>query len=151
MATLTGTQSNFLDYLKDLIALEYDAYEAYQMAIDKIESKLYKDKLTEFQIDHDRHIKDLSQILANYNDGSVKAPDIKQWLAKMMISIGNLLTSDRGILRVMSYIESDTNTAYARYTNYEGIEESVTKTLQQNLMDEKKHKQWIEHTLVSLK
>ena len=76
---------------------------------------------------------------ANYNE-FVKASDAKQWLAKMMMEVESLLTNDRGLLRAMSYVESDTNTAYERYNNYTDAPEFVIKILQQGLIDERKHK-----------
>lgn len=146
MATLVGRQSSSNEYLKKLLELEYDAIEAYKFAIIKTENKIYKDQMLSFQNDHERHIKDLSQILATYNIG-VKCPDIKQWLEKMLISIGDVLKSDKGILRAMSYVEKDTNAAYERYTHYSDLEEVVMKTLSQCLLDERKHKNWFDANL----
>ncbi|MBS0184905.1 MAG: DUF2383 domain-containing protein [Proteobacteria bacterium] len=63
MATLVGTQTKFSDALKSLLELDYDAIEAYKAAIERLENQTYKDKLTEFQEDHERHVEELSALL----------------------------------------------------------------------------------------
>ncbi len=146
MTTLVGRQSSSIEYLKKLLELEYDAIGAYKFAISKVEDKIYKKQMLSFQNDHERHIGDLSQILATYNTG-VKCPDMKEWLEKMIISMGDTLQGDKGILRAMSYVEKDTNTAYERYTAYRDMEEVVMKTLSQCLVDERKHKDWFDANL----
>jgi hypothetical protein len=123
--------------------------ETYKLAIEKLENQSYKTQMREFQKDHERHITDLSQVLANTND-EAKCPNHKQWLVKMLISLGDILKNDAGVLKIMSYVEKDTNTAYERYVNYNDIEEVDIRILQQGLMDEKKHKNWIDTTLNSI-
>lgn len=58
MVTFVGTQNSFVEALQCLIELDYNAVEAYQTAIDRLESKVYKSQLEELCDDHKRHIED---------------------------------------------------------------------------------------------
>lgn len=42
MVTLVGMQDDFGTTLKDLVELEYDAVEAYEAAINRLDNKEYK-------------------------------------------------------------------------------------------------------------
>ena len=42
MTTMVGTQKSFIEAVKELIELNYDALEAYEVAIDNIEDSEYK-------------------------------------------------------------------------------------------------------------
>ena len=42
MATLVGTQTKFVDALKELAELDHDAIEAYEAAINRLENEFYK-------------------------------------------------------------------------------------------------------------
>ena len=63
MVTLVGIQTEFEDALKDLIELDYDAVEAYDAAINRLENQDFKEKLNIFKADHEWHIQELSSIL----------------------------------------------------------------------------------------
>lgn len=53
MVTMVGNQTDFIDAVKKLLELEYDAVEAYESAINRIESENYKAMLINFKKDHD--------------------------------------------------------------------------------------------------
>ena len=53
-------QSQMIEKLNDLIALDYDAVGAYQAAIDRVDVESIRSRLLVFQGDHRRHIQDLS-------------------------------------------------------------------------------------------
>ncbi len=79
MATLVGTQGNFQDAVKELIELDYDAVEAYEAAINRLESQEYITKLREFKADHEKHIKNFTEHLRQQNVGSIPdGPSAKQ-------------------------------------------------------------------------
>lgn len=72
MATMVGTQDDVRAAVKDLIELDHDALEAYEAALNRLDSEFYKTKLSEFKKDHERHIKELTTYLKAHNE---KAPD----------------------------------------------------------------------------
>ncbi len=47
-----GKESQLVDTLKHLVALDYDAISAYQAAVDRLESSRYRRALREFMTDH---------------------------------------------------------------------------------------------------
>jgi len=51
MVTNVGNQTKFIDAIKELIELDYDAVDTYKLAIEKLKNLEYKDKFYEFKGD----------------------------------------------------------------------------------------------------
>lgn len=148
MVTLVGTQNDFSNSLKELIELDFDAVEAYQAAINRLESETFKMKFKEFLSDHERHIRELSELLRSYSEDAPEGPSIaKQWLTKGKVVLANIV-GDKAILQAMSSNEIDTNVAYERMNQREDKWPESIEILQRGLEDEKRHKNWIEEQLV---
>ncbi len=144
MVTFVGTQGDFADAIKDLIELDFDAIEAYDAAINRIENQSYRDKLIEFKGDHERHVRELSALLKKHNEEAPTGPSIgKQWITKGKTILANLI-GDRTILVAMRSNEVDTNTAYERVYHHEGKWEDADDILKRGLKDERRHKAWLE-------
>jgi len=147
MVTLVGTQEDFEAALKELLELDYDAVEAYEAAINRLESQDYRTQLNTFKTDHERHIKEISALLRQHNIAPPEGPSIgKQWLAKGKVVLANLI-GDNAILRAMMSNEIDTNTAYERVLNHERLWADSKDVIKRGLMDERKHKKWLEDVL----
>jgi uncharacterized protein (TIGR02284 family) len=146
MVTLVGTQTNLLSLLKELIELDFDAIEAYEAAENRLENKEYKRKFAEFRADHERHTRELSQVLRDEGHDAPTGPSTKQWLTKGKVVLANLI-GDKAILTAMRSNEDDTNTAYERAVNYEDKSLELTNILRQGLEDERRHREWIVKTL----
>lgn len=149
MATLVGMQADFAKAISELIELDYDAVEAYELAIQRLKSISYKNKIEEFKKDHERHINELNEILVIHNKVKVKGPSSKQWLTKGKVVLSNLVGNDITILKAMLTNEEDTNTAYERVNNHQEKWNDAITVLKQGLLDEKRHKKWIEDTIES--
>lgn len=143
MSTLVGTQVNFADALRELIELDYDAIEAYEAAINRLEKESFKDKLKEFKKDHERHVNELNNVLSAHSEELVEGPSVKQWLAKGKVVLANIM-GDEAILQAMRTNEEDTNTAYKRLNEHEDKWSDATDVLRRGLEDERRHKKWIE-------
>ena len=150
MVTFTGTQNELTEAIIDLILLEYDAVEAYKAAVERLDNKVYKSKLQEFQSDHERHIDELSKFLTQKKIIPPKGPDAKQFLAKGKTILAGLI-GDRLILHAMNSNEDNTNTAYKRMNDREDLDETIKNILSRAYDDEIKHKTWIEDTLEETK
>ena len=150
MVTFTGTQNELTEAIIDLILLEYDAVEAYKAAVERLDNKVYKSKLQEFQSDHERHIDELSKFLTQKKIIPPKDPDAKQFLAKGKTILAGLI-GDRLILHAMNSNEDDTNTAYKRMNDRKDLDETIKNILSRAYDDEIKHKTWIEGTLEETK
>lgn len=143
--TSIGKEDEFEIAVQNLVELDYDAIEAYNTAINKLENKEFKSKLEEFKKDHERHVKELSDLLKKHNIKVPEGPDLKQWLTKGKVIIGNLL-GDKAILSAMISNEIDTNAAYENINNREDIWEDAKEILKRGLKDEKSHKAWLDST-----
>jgi len=146
MVTTVGLQNDFMEALKNLIELDYDAIEAYDAAINRFQDEGYKASFKKFREDHQRHIQEISEFLKNNNDVPPTAPDAKSLLTKGKVILANLM-GDKTILRAMRSNEIDTNTAYGRINNYEKIPDEIKASLKRGLQDEKRHLAWIEEQL----
>lgn len=147
MATLVGTQENFIDALKELLEFEYDVKEAYTIAIKKLNLGHYdyKNKLLEFSEEHSRHILELSNILKQHTEDFPKKSDMmRNFLSKGKIYLANLM-GDEKILAAMAGNESDTNLAYERMNARHDVWEESKSFLKRVLADEKKHKAWLDN------
>jgi rubrerythrin len=147
MVTKVGMQTEFADALKDLMELDYDAVEAYDAAIDRLDNAAYIAKLAEFKKDHQRHISEIDDILSDHQIEAPAGPSGKQWLTKGKVILANLI-GDEAILKAMISNETDTNTAYQRMNERTDIWVDAREMLKNGLADEQKHKAWLE-TLVS--
>lgn len=146
MTTFVGTQSEFVDAIKSLIELEYDAKEAYEVAINHLKDENYKNKLIEFKQDHERHIRELASVLSRHNEQVPQGPDAKQWLTKGKVFLANVV-GDKSILLAMRSNEIDTNTAYETLKDREDKWDDIAQIIENNLADEKRHKEWLEETV----
>jgi uncharacterized protein (TIGR02284 family) len=142
MATLVGTQTNPVDMLCALMELDFDAIEAYDAAISRVEEPSTKQKLMEFRSDHERHTRDLGQIIRTLGKDPPKAADIKRVLTQGKVVIGNL-AGDTGVLMAMKTNEEDTNTAYERAVDRKDLSDDIRRVLVNGLEDERRHRAWI--------
>jgi rubrerythrin len=143
MATLVGTQTSFANALRALIELDFDAIEAYEAAINRIENEEYKVQLQNFKEDHQRHVQELNQLLTIHNEKISSGPDAKKWLTQGKVVISGIM-GDNAILRAMLSNEEDTNTAYDRVENHPEVWADAKEILSAGFSDEKRHKRWLE-------
>jgi rubrerythrin len=149
MVTFVGTQENFVDALKELLELEFAADEAYQAAIERLESTTYREKLKKFHSDHERHIKEISDLLEKNNQVPPQEVGMgKQLLTKGKVILANMI-GDNTILRAMKSNEIDTNAAYERMNDREDIWPDARDIIKRGLHDERIHKEWLDVTLSS--
>jgi rubrerythrin len=144
MVTLVGLQTDVVDAIQDLIELDYDAVEAYQAAINRLDNQVYKIQLRQFMADHERHIQELSTVLRRHSEEVPEGPSIgKQWLTKGKVVIANLM-GDNAILLAMRSNEVDTNKAYERMSKRADLPVDISNIIARGLEDERRHKAWLE-------
>lgn len=142
MATTVGTESAVHDLLADLIQLDYDAADAYQAAIDRLQNPAFRATLAEFKEDHLRHIGELSAIVRQMGRTPPGEGSMKSVLAKGKVVIGGLM-GDKAILEAMRTNEADTNTAYERAVQHSDVLPATLTVLEQALADERRHCAWV--------
>jgi uncharacterized protein (TIGR02284 family) len=148
MGTMVGSEKDIVSLLNDLIALDYDAIEAYEAAIARLSDQRDKDQLRQFMGDHQRHTVDLSDLVSKYGAQPVGRADIKRVLTKGKVVLAGL-AGDKAIFNAMKSNEDDTNTAYERAVAKQGVPEGIREVLSRNLSDERRHRQWMTDRLQS--
>lgn len=143
MATTIGTESELIHLLKNLVRLDYDAVDAYQAAIDRLDDSLNREQFSKFMADHQRHIENVGMHLKNLGELPPEKGDIKSYLTQGKVMIGGLM-GDNAIIKAMKTNEEDTNKAYSMALERTDISPEIRSTLEQNLADERTHKMWIE-------
>lgn len=142
MATTVGMESNVQDLLADLIQLDFDAADAYEAAIDRVQDPSYRLALGEFRIDHLRHIDELSDLLRAMDADPPEQGSLKSLLTRGKVAIGGLI-GDKAILEAMRSNEADTNTAYERAVGHPDLAPAALTLLERGLADERRHCEWV--------
>ncbi|MBX3262685.1 MAG: DUF2383 domain-containing protein [Labilithrix sp.] len=142
MATMVGTQKDLADLLNSLLALDYDAIDAYEAAIDRIDDDGDKAQLEEFKGDHERHVCALHPLVVELGEKPVEKADIKRVLTKGKVVLASLV-GDRMILLAMKMNEDDTNLAYDRAVQRADLPAHIHEVLVQNRDDERRHLAYI--------
>ena len=144
MATRVGTEDNAVEMLEHLMALDYDAIEAYSAAIERLENQQWKAQLATFRSDHERHVHELAPIIRSLGGKPPSGPGAKAMLTEGKVKLANLL-GDEAILKAMRSNEDDTNTAYQRALSK--CPPEACDMLARGLEDEQRHREWIVATL----
>jgi len=135
MVTMVGTEASLDGLLEDLIKLDYDAADAYQAAIERIERTDRRDTLRLFREDHLRHTRELGELLQQMGRKPPEEGDFKSLLTQGKVVVASL-AGDDAILEAMRSNEADTNTAYERALEFKELPANVRPVLQSGLEDE---------------
>lgn len=146
MVTTVGTETDFIDMLNSLIRLDFDAIEAYEAAIARLERRSDAEQLRRFQEDHERHTREMAAIVRDLGGTPASGGGGKSMLTSGKVLLADLI-GDRAILMAMKSNENDTNTAYERAILHGGKTPAANDLLQRNLSDERRHRSWIEEAI----
>jgi uncharacterized protein (TIGR02284 family) len=149
MVTTVGNEDTLAKRLNNLIELDYDAIGAYESAIERIDDTQSKDHLAEFLADHHKHTENLGEHLRAMGETVPTKGDAKGMLTKGKVVMADLL-GDKAILQAMKSNEDDTNTAYEQAMAHDDMSAELKQTVQSNLEDERRHRQWIEQRISEL-
>jgi uncharacterized protein (TIGR02284 family) len=141
MATSNET---LVEKLNDLIELDFDAIEAYQAAIERLENPTYKNRLSEFLKDHERHTQNLAELVTKHGGKPSRGPDFKRFLTKGKVVMADLVGNDHAILMAMRANEEVTNKRYELALSvHADMDTETRRVLESNLGDERRHREWI--------
>jgi uncharacterized protein (TIGR02284 family) len=137
---------NITSVLNDLIQLDIDAVHAYGQAVDNIDDASVRARLQEFQSDHERHVRELSQCVREHGGTPIEHKrDFKGFLIEGMTAIRSA-TGTKGALKAMKTNELLTNRSYDKALA-EDLPPRVRDLVMRNRDDERRHLQFIESTL----
>lgn len=133
--------------LRGLARLDVDAIGTYDAAIAKVGSEEVRLKLSEFRLDHVRHVQDLNALLVKLGGEQVAmAPDPKGVVLKTMTSLGSMLGTEAALVSMMGN-EGLTNLTYELALKAEWSDEERA-VIEKNRGDERLHLAWIKDALV---
>jgi uncharacterized protein (TIGR02284 family) len=138
-------KDNVTDRLNDLIALDIDAVEAYESAIQRMTIETLRERLREFQGDHERHIRELSAVVVRMGGTPRTRPDVKGFFIKGFTAATSMM-GDRAALNAMKGNEKLTTSTYQRALQ-ETWPDDVRDLIRTNYGDEERHLAFIQSTL----
>ncbi len=128
------------------IEIDLDAIAAYEEAISACDSQDIKAELALFRGDHERHVRNLSEMVRLLGGEPAAKTDLKG----MFIQGFTKLTSrgDRSALMAMRGNEELTNRSY-RAALENNVPEEVRALFERNLADEQRHLAWIKDAIAA--
>lgn len=142
MESVFATQGDVASVLRKLIELEYDAVSAYRAAVLRLGEREARLAFEGFQADHERHIRDIAQLLRQLGANPPDGADIRQVLTVGKVVIGNL-AGQRGIVTAMRSNEHDTHAAYEVALRRNDLDAAQRAVLLRAFDDERRHANWI--------
>jgi len=131
--------------LKKLCEMDFDAIEAYEEAMKRLEDKSISDKLAEYRSDHMAHTDTLNTLLSSRGEEVVDGPDSKRVLTEGKVVIADLL-GDKAILKAMVANEKITVKAYKEAADNDALNAEEKSKVAEHYEDEKRHHDWIKST-----
>lgn len=146
--TSTEHHHEIIEQLNDLIELDFDAVAAYQASIERLDSAAFRQQLTEFKADHDRHIRELGQVVTALGGRPKSSGDAKKVLTKGKVVLAGL-AGDEAVLKAMKTNEDETNSKYEKALDRVGPVASpqIRAVLERGLDDERRHRAWLIETI----
>lgn len=148
-AVRSSVNEDIIDELNKVINMDYDAVKIYETAIDRLHSRSYKDRLESFRKDHIRHIQVLAPIVSEYGGEPASQSEVKSVLTQNRVVVGNIV-GDQSVIKAMNCNERATNEQYEQTIRKLAAKPDLARVLEENLEDERRHKQWLEQTLKAM-
>jgi ElaB/YqjD/DUF883 family membrane-anchored ribosome-binding protein len=132
-----------LDGLNDLLQLDHDAIAAYDVAIEKLEDRDHADQIAGYRRDHERHIRELNQLILNLGGTPKNEPHLTGPFKTAMQSLGGL-AGDKGILLAWRTNELQVRTRYDSYASKAMLwPPDVKRVVDGAALDEERHYEWV--------
>jgi rubrerythrin len=149
MGEMTASAEEIVTHLNSLLALDHDAIEAYEAAIERLRAVLDRDKLRSFVAHHRRHLLEISPMVREFHGQPVTEADFRRFVTKGKVVLGGVI-GDRAVLQAMQSNEEAAASAYHRASIDPGIPSRVRVVLEHTLRDEREHLGWLERRLDAL-
>lgn len=127
--------------LNELIALDIDATNAYEAAINRMTAPQLKQQLLEFKGDHERHTQELTAAVVKFGGEPRTRPDVKGFFLKGFTAITSMM-GDEAALQAMRGNETLTNKKYKDALG-ENWSEDLRALIEKNYSDEQRHMAFI--------
>lgn len=142
MITKVGTEAKFAEAMKELLELEYDAIEAYDVALSRLGSRVYRQKLHDFAENHKKYIQEISEILDAHDQDLPEVPTKRQWLSKGKVALASVV-GDGAILSAIQNSEEGIVKAYERLACRSDMWDDARYVLLNGMKDINMHEKWL--------
>lgn len=139
------SEQDLLELLGDLVRLDYDAIDAYDVAIDRLSDPTASSRLRELRADHERHVRELSEAIVELGGEPPRQGDYRKVLAQGRVYLASL-TGTTAILKAMRANEEQILRRWE-----EAVEASrdlanprLREVLERSLADERRHRSWLQ-------
>jgi uncharacterized protein (TIGR02284 family) len=139
------TTEKIIEALGELIRYDYDAVGAYNAAIAGIKEPSARDPLLQFRGDHERHLAELSAIVARLGGKPPASPGLKGIVRKTMTKVAGFGGTEL-TLKAMRANEEVLNKTYAHPLTLD-FPDDIKDIIRRNYMDEQRHLAWVESAL----
>ena len=144
MATTIGTESDLKTLIQNFLILEHDAIAAYKATIERLEDPGHKAKISEFRADHERHVRELTQMAAKHGVSAPTEGDMKELLTTGKVKIAGLMGGDSAVIKAMSSNENDTISAYESGSANSVIPADDRPLFARAAADERRHQSYMD-------
>ena len=135
--------------LNDLLRLDHDAVQAYTLAIALLRDEGYREALTAFRADHERHIRDLAGVIRDRGGVPIELPHLATGVFKLAVQAAGAAGGDRGLLLAFKANERLARDKYRRAAEAPQPRE-LGALLARHAADEQRHYFWVLETLDDL-
>ncbi len=143
------TDAQLLAELNDLLQLDHDAVQAYGLAIDSLGSNIYRETLIQFQGDHQRHVRELSDLIRARGGTPVEMAHVPTGVFKLAVQALGGVGDDRQVLLAFKTNEGQVRDKYRRHADAKHAAD-VADVLRRAVADEEKHYAWVAEVLAQL-
>jgi len=149
MAEENVTGAALIAELNDLIRLDHDAIGAYTLAISRVESTTYRETLEGFLRDHERHVRELTELVRAAGGTPAEGPHASTGAFKLAMQGLGAAGSDRSLILAFKANEGESVAKY-RAAAERPHSARVREVLARAARDEEKHYEWAESRLKRL-
>jgi rubrerythrin len=143
MVTLAGTQNDLKSLVAALLRLEYNALEAYDETVKRLEYPDFSRQIAEFREDHYQHL-DALRSIGDPLGVDVDGPGPKSMLTEGKIKIADMIGDDKAILSAMKTNEYETVMAYENALRKDFLTTELRAVCEKGLSDERRHRDWMD-------
>lgn len=139
--------AEILEGLNDLLQLDHDAVGAYQIAMEKLQDRDHADQIAGFRRDHERHIRELNELIADLGGTPKNHPHATGPFKLALQSLG-ALAGDKGVLMAFRTNELQVRAkydAYAARANHWPTH--IKRIIDACALDEERHFSWVSRVL----
>ncbi len=137
---------DIIEKLSSLMKLDYDAAQAYESSIERIDDPLIRERIQAYHDDHLRHVDNISEIIISLGG---TPPERSTGIRGLFLSGAAALqgiTGTGGALKALQTGEKITNKSYNDAV-HQDFPLDIKTVLEKNFRDEQRHIEYINTTL----